>query len=336
MIIFDCVWKFFLSFLPLIKKMVDIASTPVEYVVEKALPSPTKPIDYHLLLSSFIKKHDMKLLPRLTKMLRSYAGKETKLCLRLAKKYDTLNPLNRVFVSRVVNEDYNDYEKLTTLYLSIFYPQDVDEAKALCVKYVGKEDELFKKLSSNFRAINPLLMDRGGVKQDDAVVDYKALLTTFYEKHDPDQLVSVEEVLGKCVGKEAILFSVIALKYDTSNALNAVFEERFASVMDGQTTIFDHMSLLRLYLLVFHPSCVTDAKTMLDQYQGKESELFSRLATKFRACNPLDICGDSIGSDSLAAAAAADCISLETPCRAFTPNKKPTKKHVEQSPAVTP
>ena len=324
---------------------VDIASTPVEYVVEKALPSPSKPIDYHLLLSSFIKKHDIKLLPQLTKMLRSYAGKETKLCLRLAKKYDALNPLNRVFVSRVVDEDYNDYEKLTTLYLSIFYPQDVDEAKALCVKYVGKEDELFKKLSSNFRAINPLLMDRGGVKQDDAVVDYKALLTTFYEKHDPDQVVSVEEVLGKCVGKEAILFSVIALKYDTSNALNAVFEERFASVMDGQTTIFDHMSLLRLYLSVFHPSCVTDAKTMLDQYEGKESELFSRLATKFRACNPLDICGDSIGSDSLAAAAAAaaatvedryECVSSETPCHAFTPNKKPTKKHVEQSPAVTP
>jgi hypothetical protein len=322
---------------------VNVASPPVENVVEKALSSPTKPIDYHLLLSSFLKKHDAKLLPQLNKMLRSYAGKETKLCLRLAKKYDALNPLNRVFVSRVVDEDYNDYEKLTTLYLSIFYPQDVDEARALCTKYVGNENELFKKLSSNFRAINPLLMDRGGVmmRDDAAVVDYKALLIAFYETHDPDQVASVEETLGKCVGKEAILFSVIALKYDTSNALNAVFEERIASVVEQTTTVLDYLCLLKLYLSVFHPSCVTDAKTMLDQYQGKESELFSRLATKFRACNPLDVCGDSIGSGSTLAAAPAtvdgcDDINSETPRHTLTPTKKPTKKQVAQSPAVTP
>lgn len=319
---------------------VNVASPPVANVVEKALSSPTKPIDYQLLLSSFLKKHDVKLLPQLTKMLSLYAG--NKLCLRLAKKYDALNPLNRVFVSRVVDEDFNDYEKLTTLYLSIFYPQDVDEAKALCTKYVGNENELFKKLSSNFRSINPLLMDRGGVmKRDDAaVVDYKALLTAFYETHDPDQVTSVEETLGKCVGKEAILFSVIALKYDTSNALNTVFEERFASVVE-QTTVLDYMCLLKLYLSVFHPSCVTDAKTMLDQYQGKESELFSRLATKFRACNPLEICGFSIGSGSTLATTTAtvdgcDDINSETPRHTLTPTKQPMKKHVAQSPAVTP
>jgi hypothetical protein len=242
-----------------------------------------------------------------------------------------------------VDEDYNDYEKLTTLYLSIFYPQDVDEARALCTKYAGNENELFKKLSSNFRAINPLLMDRSGVMTRDdaaAVVDYKALLTSFYKTHDPDQVVNVEETLGKCVGKEAILFSVIALKYDTSNALNNVFEERFASVVEQKTTMMDYMCLLKLYLSVFHPSCVTDAKTMLDQYQGKESELFSRLATKFRACNPLEICGFSIGSGSTLAAAATvdgcDDINSETPRHTLTPNKKPTKKQVAQSPAVTP
>lgn len=78
---------------------------------------------------------------------------------------------------------------------------------------------MFKKLSSNFCAINPLLMDRGGViMREDVVVDYKALLTAFY-------VVSIDEVLGKCVGKEALLFSVIELKYDTSNSLNAVQRE---------------------------------------------------------------------------------------------------------------
>lgn len=57
-------------------------------------------------------------------------------------------------------------------------------------------------------------------------------------------------VLGKCV-KEAIIFSVIALKYDASNALNAVFEE------SGADDQIDHLSLLRIGL----PSIdITDCK----------------------------------------------------------------------------
>lgn len=120
---------------------------------------PTKPVDYRLLLKCFLKKHDGRMISQLGKMLGKHKGKEPKLCLILARKYDASNPLNRVFVSRVTEEHFDDYVKLTTLYLSIFYPQDVDEAATLCSNHAGNEGELFKKLSSNFHAINPLTID---------------------------------------------------------------------------------------------------------------------------------------------------------------------------------
>jgi hypothetical protein len=83
----------------------------------------------------------------------------------------------------------------------IFYPQDVDEAAKSFLR-------------------NPLTMDRPE-KQYTRPVDYKSILTAFLLEHDPEQAMEAEEILNKCVGKEAILFSVFAAQYDTSNALNA-------------------------------------------------------------------------------------------------------------------
>jgi hypothetical protein len=294
------------------------------------LSSPTKPVDYRLLLTCFLKKHDGKMISQLGKMLGKHKGKESKLCLILARKYDASNPLNRVFVSRVTEEHFDDYVKLTTLYLSIFYPQDVDEAAMLCSKHVGNEGELFKKLSSNFYAINPLTMDRP--EKEYSRPDYKALLIEFLLEHDPQQATEAHEILNKCVGKEAILFSVFAFKYDTSNALNSVFQERLTSVQPK-----DHLSLLKLYLSVFHPSILADAKSMLEHYKGTADELFTRLSTKFRACNPLDICGElgkgSLGTiDEVTLIEEDGCVGFVSPVR----RKQGPTKHFSQSPAVTP
>ncbi len=299
---------------------------------------PTKPVDYRLLLKCFLKKHDGRMISQLGKMLGKHKGKEPKLCLILARKYDASNPLNRVFVSRVTEEHFDDYVKLTTLYLSIFYPQDVDEAATLCSNHAGNEGELFKKLSSNFHAINPLTMDRPE-KQYSRPVDYKSILTAFLLEHDPEQAMEAEEILNKCAGKEAILFSVFAAQYDTSNALNAVFQERLASAQPKE-----HLSLLKLYLSVFHPSILADAKSMLEHCKGAKDELFSRLSTKFRACNPLDICGE-LGKGPLNTIEEVmliqedGCVSpvqrKQGRSPVITPKAMP-KKNFSQSPAVTP
>lgn len=204
--------------------------------------------------------------------------------LTMAKRFDCSNPLNRIFVDQFSPHDvYDDdgYLALTRLYLSVFYPQDVDQARKLCIAHKGKEGELYKNLASNFRAINPLKMKKK--KADDGPIDYEGVLTAFFRQHDKDRSSDAASVLCKCKGKESILFSVLALKYNSQNALNAVFENKLKGAECN-----DHPALLKLYLQVFHPSCTPDVKTMLSKYQGKEGDLYAKLSLKFRACNPLD------------------------------------------------
>lgn len=276
-------------------------------------------------------KYDNKMISEVDTLLKKYSGKEPKLMLILAKKYDTSNPLNRIFISCVTEDHFNDYVALTTLYLSIFYPQHVGEAAELCLKNKGNEDRMFQKLSSNFLAINPLTMDRTrktGEEIFDKPINYRQVLTTFYSEHDEEKVTDVDDILSKCVGKEAILFSVLAFKYSTTNALNDVFEERVKDM-----GCKDHLSLLQLYLSVYHPLCRSDARSMLLKYEGMEDELFSKLATKFQACNALDMmtCGNT-GERSMETI-------VETAGETSSPVqvRRSARLHpVLQSPAVTP
>ena len=305
---------------------------------------PTMNIDYRRLLTSFLVKHDISLLSAVDAMLKKYKGKESKLMLVLAKKYDTSNPLNRIFLSCVTEEHFKDYVALTTLFLSIFYPQHVQEAAKLCLRHKGNEEKLFQKLSSNFLAINPLKMDRTACKTEEEMmfsqpIDYKELLTAFYSTHDADKVEEVDDILSKCVGKEAILFSVLALKYSTSNALNAVFQERMKNAAE---VVKDHLSLLQLYLSVFYPSCTPDAKSMLLKYKGAEEEMFSKLSIKFQACNALEIWSGSKASGSaLSKEAKEDNDAKSSPLRARSPvgpvvRRSARLQTVAQSPTVTP
>ena len=227
-------------------------------------------------------------------MLSKSKGKEAKLCLMLAKKYDCSNPLNAVFVKLVTDDHYEDdnYLALTTLFLSVFFPQDKSEATKLCQRY--KKEELFKRLSSNFHAINPLKIDRKISEVSTKPIDYKQLLSEFYQENDESKVADVEETLAKLEGREAILFAMLATKYQTANALNSVFEERVKNVQ-----ITDHLSLLKIYLSVFHPSYLPNAKSLLLKNKGDEEKLFAELANKFSAVDALDICGDSIGKGGL-------------------------------------
>ena len=211
-----------------------------------------------IFLLYFPKKHDPSKIQDIDNMLSKSKGKETKLCLLLAKKYDCSNPLNTVFVKLVTDEHHENYLSLTSLFLAVFFPQDVKEAAKLCQRY--KKEELFKRLSSNFHAINPLKMDKKSslTFNSSKPIDYKQLLTEFYQTNDESKVADVEETLAKLEGREAILFAMLATKYSTTNALNSVFEERVKNVQ-----IIDHLSLLKIYLSVFHPSYLPNAKSLL-------------------------------------------------------------------------
>ena len=71
--------------------------------------------------------------------------------LMMALRYEASNPLNAVFVkyfSRLSAQQLDDYHALTTLYLSVFRPEDLCEVDVLLEKYEGSEDEMFHKLVS--------------------------------------------------------------------------------------------------------------------------------------------------------------------------------------------
>ena len=242
-------------------------------------------INFKKLLTSFFRRYDHARLGEIETLLQRFEGKEAKLMLMLAKRYDASNPLNAVYVkyhARLSTDRLGDFTELATLYLSIFRPCDLAEVDTLLDKYKGKEDELFSKLASNFHAINPLK-----IRKIEQQVDYKQALTAFYEENDASKVDEVDAILAKSAGKEAILFSVLAEKYQATNGLDPVMKARLA--LADQCN--DYISLLQIYLAIFHPACTSSAESMLARYGfGKEAELFDALSRKFRSTNPLSIC----------------------------------------------
>jgi len=240
-------------------------------------------INFKKLLHSFFTRYDRKRVTEIDILLKRNEGKEAKLMLMLAKRYDTSNPLNAIYVSyhsRLSAEELG-FATLATLYLSVFRPSDLAEVDNLLEKYRGKEEELFSKLASNFHAINPLKIRN--VEQN---IDYSQALRAFYEQHDVSKVAEVDATLAKSVGKEAILFSVLAEKYRAMNGLDPILKSRLE-----ESDCKDYISLLQLYLAIFHPACTSSAESMLSRYGlGRETELFSTLAEKFRSTNPLSIC----------------------------------------------
>ena len=242
-------------------------------------------INFKKLLNSYFSRWDKKRITEIDVLLKRNEGKEAKLMLMLAKRYDTSNPLNAVYVkyhtSRLSEEQLDDFAALATVYLSVFRPSDLAEVDNLLEKYKGKEDELFSKLATNFHAINPLKIRK--IEQN---IDYKQALVDFFEQHDVSKVEEVDGILAKSVGKEAILFSVLAEKYRAMNGLDPLLKAR----LDG-SDCNDYVSLLQLYLAIFHPACTSSAESMLSRYGlGRESELFAKLSDKFRSTNPLSIC----------------------------------------------
>ncbi len=256
-----------------------------------------KRINFKKLLTSFFTRYDSNRVKDVDLLLKRNEGKEAKLCLMLAKRYDTSNPLNAVYVSyhaRLSAAELDDFATLATLYLSIFRPSDLAEVDNLLEQYKGTEDELFSKLASNFHAINPLK-----IRNVEQKIDYKQALKAFYEEHDVSKVDEVDATLAKSVGKEAILFSVLAEKYHAKNGLDSALCSRL-KVEGGECK--DYISLLQIYLAIFHPACTCSAESMLSRYGiGRETELFAALAEKFRSTNPLSICKLANKGDDTAA-----------------------------------
>eukprot|EP00804_Cyclotella_cryptica_P005596 CCRYP_003074-RA/>CCRYP_003074-RA protein AED:0.03 eAED:0.03 QI:2763/1/1/1/1/0.66/3/74/286 len=267
-------------------------------------------IDYAKVLGEWAKENELNDI-NVKVLLQKNKGKEPKLFVRLAKKYNKPNALNDIFRSRASGIDSTDYHALTELYLSVFYPSDLGECNRLLKKYEGEEKELFSKLAQNFNACNPF------DASSEAEVDYNKILTTFFSTVDPDRVSEVNATLEKCKGRETILLAVLSKEYQQPNPLNAIFATRVESI-DAN----DYDVLIKLYLSVFNPKIVHRSSAFLGQYKGKEGELFAKLASKFHAINPLANTVGSRGQENFS----------KIPCSPALSNK--SMVHINLSPCI--
>ena len=93
-------------------------------------------------------------------------------------------------------------------------------------------------------------------------VDYKKVLTKFYQENDRSKVNEVDERLNRYKGKEAEMFVSIAKKYNKPNALNVEFETRVKDIDQS-----DYLALLTLFIQVFNPSRVSIAEKYLNKYK---------------------------------------------------------------------
>ncbi|KAL7553465.1 hypothetical protein ACHAWF_016746 [Thalassiosira exigua] len=114
-------------------------------------------------------------------------------------------------------------------------------------------------------------------------IDYKAVLTKFFQDNSPSKVKEVDSLLQKYKGKESDMFVGLAKKFNTQNALNEVFDSRVKGVDRN-----DFIALTQLFFEVFSPSRAGSAEKYVAQHKGKEAELFAKLSYKFYAINPLE------------------------------------------------
>jgi hypothetical protein len=238
-------------------------------------------IDYKKALACWAKEHSVNI--NVNALLSKSKGKETKLILRLAKQYDKPNPLNGAFKAHIQDIDITNHRKVVELYLTIYYPSEADQLDNLVKQYEGNEKELISKLQTNFNACD--------VVDPASEVDYKEILTKFLTMADQERVNEVESTLEKCKGRETILFAVLSKEYKLPNPLNEVFVSRVNSIDST-----DVVSLVRLYLSIFNPKIAYRAQAFVNQYLGRETELFAKLAEKFHAINPLEL--DGVGKQA--------------------------------------
>jgi len=148
-----------------------------------------------------------------------------------------------------------DYGAILTNFFAANNPAKVGDVEKTLVKYKGHEERLFAKLAERYGVANPLLGEASSspsvqasskppaspaVTSLDAhpaspltapststsTTDYRAVLTNFYQTHNPSHVGDVDKLLAKYNGRELDMFARLAKKYKVPNPLEASIGER--------------------------------------------------------------------------------------------------------------
>mmetsp|Transcript_25338 Transcript_25338/g.51551 ORF Transcript_25338/g.51551 Transcript_25338/m.51551 type:complete len:697 (+) Transcript_25338:154-2244(+) len=252
-------------------------------------------IDYKLALTSFYRKHNSSKLAEVDASLQKYKGKEAEMFVALAKKYNTSNALNHVFISRVQDVNLTDYKALLTLYLSIFNPSKTEDVPSLLAKYKGREEDFFAAISKKYYSCNPLKLDAPPAPP--ASPAGQAVATREVSRSDPEtsfekagKSTQTPQTSGSTADKPTFVGKPEQPTMPAAAASPFTFEKDTSSNIFGtsSSTDKDYHKLLSDFYRKHNPQKVSEVGQTLAKYKGREPAMFAKLAQKYETNNPLD------------------------------------------------
>ena len=112
--------------------------------------------------------------------------------------------------------------------------------------------------------------------------NYEHLLTVFYQNNNPSKLSEVKSNLQKYAGKEKEMFSKLSQKYGVPNPL-----DQGTGTLKASTAQPNYEDLLIAFYQKHNPSKLSEVKSNLQKYAGKEKDMFLKLSQKYGVPNPL-------------------------------------------------
>eukprot|EP00936_MAST-01D_sp_MAST-1D-sp1_P001272 g1272.t1 len=174
-------------------------------------------------LVGIYEKHNPEKLSEVDNILRRFKGREATLFEMLEKKY-TLEVAFQTERNKVATERDRIYQLRRKKLVGIYEkhnPEKLSEVDNILSAYAGRESLLFERLEKKY-LLNVAFAtpaNKAAAERDRIHQLRRKKLVGIYEKHNPEKLPEVDNILRAYVGREAVLFERLEKKY----ALNVAF-----------------------------------------------------------------------------------------------------------------
>jgi hypothetical protein len=294
-----------------------------EQLVAKYGPEPTTPSgaaggsssNYRARLVSFYEKYNPEKVSSVDKTLAAYAGREDEMFSTLVAKYGP-EPTSSASPSRAASvaptspmtgagSGSGDYKARLTAFYAKYNPEKLNSVDKTLAAYAGREDEMFSTLvakygpeptssaSSPSRAAS-VAPTSPMVGRGSGSGDYKARLTAFYAKYNPEKISSVDKTLAAYAGREEEMFTALVTKYGPEPPAGSAPQSPAAApptssafgASQSSSAFFnssgsDYRSRLTSFYEKYNPEKISSVDKTLAAYAGREEEMFTALVTKY-------------------------------------------------------
>eukprot|EP00760_Papus_ankaliazontas_P017125 PhM_4_TR17042/c0_g1_i1/m.34832 len=204
-------------------------------------------------------------------ILKQFEGQEEELFATLVSKYGPEPPsgdTNNAVRDRLVR------------YFEAYNPSKLSNVEVILQQFAGKEEELFATLVGKYGPEPPV---SNAPASDTAHDTYRDRLIRFFEAYNRNKIANVDLILEQYQGNEEELFATLVGKYGPepgaeAKATPATVNEQPPLPSNTSNAVRDR--LVR-YFEAYNPSKLNNVDVILQQFAGKEEELFATLVSKY-------------------------------------------------------